>query len=73
MNDEERKSLFEKFESVRPYLVDSSNLKEKMEKISSDSSDLEEVESKLKILISEEDDPSIKSDYRIFLNKLQAR
>ena len=73
MNKDEEKFLSEVFESVRPYLAYPSEFKDKMEEVFSKSSSIGEIESRFETLIAEENDPSLKSDYRIFLNKLKTR
>lgn len=59
--------------SVRPYLAFPEELKVDMENLSEESEDLSEFEEKLESLISEKEDPSKKSDCKIFLNKLKSR
>lgn len=73
MEKEEIERIQEILSSVRPYSDSFSNLKSKVEKISEKSSDMEELESNLVKTISKENDPTIKADYRIFLNELRRR
>lgn len=73
MDKDGEKFLDEVLLSVRPYLAFPEDLKEDIEKLSGESEDLSEFEEGLEKLISEKEDPSRKSDCRIFLNKLKSR
>lgn len=73
MNQTEKEKLKQIFETVRPYLTSPSDLEEVIKKLSEKSSDLEKFENEFRKLMNEEEDPSNKTDYRIFLNKLESR
>lgn len=73
MGDLKEKTLYDILSTVRPYLVFPSDLEESIEEISENSSDLKEFEEGLLKLISKEEDPSKKADFRIFLNELRRR
>lgn len=73
MKKEELEKIQKILSSVRPYSDSFSNLKNKVEDISETSSNIEDFESSLEEIISKENDPTIKADYRIFLNELQRR
>ena len=72
MNEKERKKLEEVLESVRPYITNSSDLKDAVIVTSKESSNLEDFLEKFKEIISDEEDPSMKTDLKIFLNKLES-
>ena len=72
MKEEERKKLEEVLDSVRPYIMDFSNLKDAVTVISKESSDLDDFLKKFESLTSTEEDPSTKTDMKILLNKLKA-
>lgn len=73
MDESEKEVVQEVFSSVHPYLNRPSGLEEAIEDISEESSDLDEFERKFDSLISEQEDPSTKADYRIFINKFRSR
>lgn len=73
MDESEEGALREVFLSVKPYLAFPSDLEEAIDGVSESSSNLEEFEKGFEELILEQEDPSKKTDFRIFLNKLQGR
>ncbi|KXA90744.1 hypothetical protein AKJ57_03945 [candidate division MSBL1 archaeon SCGC-AAA259A05] len=73
MSDLSGETLRDILSTVRPYLAFPSDLEESIEEVSEESSDLKEFEKGLVELISKEEDPSKKADFRIFLNELRRR
>lgn len=73
MDRTEKENLEEIFENVRPYLSSPSDLENLIKELAEESANLEKFENKLRKLMTEEEDPSNKTDYRIFLNKLESR
>lgn len=73
MDKNEQAFLREAVSSVKPYLNFPSELESKVEEISKESSNFEEFEEYFKNLISKQEDQSKKTDYRIFLNRIQNR
>ena len=72
MKEKERKKLDEVFDSVRPYINNFSDLEDAVRVTSKESSDLENFLKKFEELTSNEEDPSMKTDFKIFLNKLES-
>jgi len=73
MKSEEKEKAISAFESVQPYLNFPQDLEEVVEEIADDSSSLQDFEKKFDKLVSEKEDPTIRADYRIFLNKLRSK
>ncbi len=69
----EKEILDEIFDSVRPYINNPSDLREAVKGVSEKSSNLDEFIEEFENLTAEKEDPSTKTDFRIFLNKLKSR
>lgn len=73
MKDAEKDEIIEVFESVKPYLNSPQDLESVVKDEAESSSGLKDFEKKFDKLISKEENPTVRADYRIFLNKLRAK
>nr|AGF93533.1 hypothetical protein FLSS-10_0008 [uncultured organism] len=73
MKNSEKDELIEVFESVKPYLNFPQDLESVVRDEAESSSSLQDFENKFDKLVSEEEDPTVRADYRIFLNKLRSK
>lgn len=73
MKNSEKETIQESLSSVNPYLTNPSDLEKRIEKISEKSSNVEEFKKNFEKEIPKQEDPSVKADYRIFLNKLKSK
>jgi hypothetical protein len=73
MDETEKKLLWETFSSVMAYLVYPQELRKSIEKISGESANMNTFLEKFKQALSNEADPTHKTDGQIFLNDLRKR
>lgn len=71
MNEGTEKDINEIFSQAKPYLNSPSEIESEIEEISKKSSSIKETREKIEGLISDEKDPSKRTDYRILMNKLR--
>lgn len=71
MQSDEEKLIQESLLSVRPYLAYPKNLEEKIEKLSQKARNLRDFVEKFEPTIQDTEDPSQRTDCRIFLNDLR--
>ncbi len=73
MKENEKEKLRDMITSIQPYLTSTSNLEKTVEKLIQKSVDLEDFKNNFGKIILKEEDPTIKADYKILLNKLESR
>ena len=73
MKDAEKDELIEVLESVQPYLNFPQDLESVVRDEAESSSSLQDFEKRFDKLVSKEENPTVRADYRIFLNKLRAK
>lgn len=73
MEEDEKEKAIEVFESVRPYLNFPQDLEKVVKEETKECSSLQEFEKKFDKLADEKEDPTVRADYRIFLNKLRSK
>ncbi len=73
MAEKVRKTVDKVFESVRPYISDSDNLRENVNQAAEPASDKKEFIENFEDIMDKIDDPSKKTDCKIFLNKFESR
>lgn len=71
MDKSEKEIVKEVFSSVQPYLNSPKDLESLIDELLEDEGSKIDLERKMAELVSKEDDPTTKADYRIFLNKLR--
>jgi hypothetical protein len=73
MREAETRLIWETFSSVAPYLVYPQDLRELLEKLVEEETDIEAFLEQLKEMVSEEADPTRKTDGQIFMSELRRR
>ncbi|KUO43143.1 MAG: hypothetical protein APU95_01200 [Hadesarchaea archaeon YNP_N21] len=71
MKEVETKLIWETFSSVMAYLAYPQDIKPLIEKTAGESQNVENFMEKFKLTIAAEEDPTKKTDARIFLNELR--
>ena len=71
MQESEEKIVSESFSAVMPYLVYPNDLRKLVDRLSEESSNLQEFQARLEKIISAEEDSTHKTDKQIFLNELR--